>query len=222
MTCIRLTRLHLLTRSSELYKPDAPIQTHVQYMKIPLAVKLLQALLYLCLQQASAQVDNDRFSLPTSYQENSFSDDYQDVAYNDSRNFGDDSEDDLSMKQSPKVRYEPPKEIVIGYITSLKKIPGALYIPPGQLISGAITYAVKQINDNPDLLPNTTLRFVVEDTHGNERRSLYHTAEMIFNKIHAIIGPQETCVHEAFLAGVYNIPMISYVSTALHQYPVNM
>ncbi|CAL1527410.1 unnamed protein product, partial [Lymnaea stagnalis] len=131
---------------------------------------------------------------------------------NRKRSSGNDNGDN-STQLPPRVRHEAPREIVIGYLTSHTKRDKALYIPPGNLISGAITYAVMTVNEDPNILPNTTLKFVLADTHGEENESLYHTSEMIRNKIHAIIGPQETCIHEAKLAAAYNVPMISYYCT---------
>ncbi|GFO25484.1 guanylate cyclase [Plakobranchus ocellatus] len=120
---------------------------------------------------------------------------------------------DLSHStETPFMWYDPPFELVLGYITGSEKHPGITYLPPGQLISGAITYAVQKVNENPHLLSNTTLRFVIAETHGNEIESLHQTALLIHRNISAIIGPQETCVHEARLAAAFNVPMISYVS----------
>ncbi|XP_059177836.1 speract receptor-like [Physella acuta] len=116
---------------------------------------------------------------------------------------------------APYPRHAPPSEITIGYIASnTKREDNQLYIPPGQLYSGAITYAIQKINEDPNILPNTTLKFVIADTYGEEKESLFQTAEMIYKNISAIIGPQETCVHEARLAAAYNVPMISYYCTA--------
>ena len=117
-----------------------------------------------------------------------------------------------SSSEAPAVWYNPPSELVLGYITGAEKYPGSDYLTPGQLISGAITYAVQRVNDNPNLLPNTTLRFVIAETHGYEIESLQKTALLIHQNISAIIGPQETCTHEARLAAAFNVPMISYVS----------
>lgn len=115
---------------------------------------------------------------------------------------------------APFPHHPPPAEITLGYIASNSKREDQLYIPPGQLYSGAITYAIHKINEDPNLLPNTTLKFAIADTYGEEKESLFQTAEMIYKNISAIIGPQETCVHEARLAAAYNVPMISYVSSS--------
>ncbi|KAH9502485.1 Receptor-type guanylate cyclase Gyc76C [Bulinus truncatus] len=106
-----------------------------------------------------------------------------------------------------KVKRDPPKEITIGYITNLDP---KSQLTPGRLISGAMTYALHKVNADPNILPNTTLKFVVADTHNEENLSLLHASEFIKDGVYVIIGPEMTCVHEAMLAGVYNVPMISY------------
>ena len=117
-----------------------------------------------------------------------------------------------TSESPPAVWHDPPPELVLGYITGAEKYHGSDYLTPGQLISGAITYAVQRVNENPRLLPNTTLRFLIAETHGYEIESIQQTALLIHQNISAIIGPQETCVHEARLAAAFNVPMISYVS----------
>ncbi|XP_012940370.1 receptor-type guanylate cyclase Gyc76C [Aplysia californica] len=151
---------------------------------------------------------------PATYPNNNDNDRNFNNSYPFFFNFTDeDYSDDNLTTSEPKIFYEAPEEIILGYLTSLDKKKGALYIPWGHLISGAITYAVQKVNDDPDLLPNTTLKFVIGDTRGEEIESLHQTAEFINKKVHAIIGPQETCVHEARLAAAFNVPMISYYCT---------
>uniref|UniRef100_A0A2C9JYD7 Receptor ligand binding region domain-containing protein n=1 Tax=Biomphalaria glabrata TaxID=6526 RepID=A0A2C9JYD7_BIOGL len=114
---------------------------------------------------------------------------------------------------APTTRKPPPKELTIGYITTLN-ITRKHGLPlPGRLISGALTYAIDVVNNDSNILPDTELKFELAESHGEENISLWQTSELIKKGVHAIIGPEGTCVHEAMLAGVYNIPMISYVST---------
>lgn len=174
---------------------------------------LLLALFHLCCLVSTVDAADGRAaSLPTSFNDEDTPNKSKLLFINGIWSLANETLDSNSTESSPSHRYDPPAEIVLGYITGLSRNPESIYFPPGQLISGAITYAVEQINENTDILPNTTLKFVIADTHGEENESLYQTAEMIFKKIHAIIGPQESCVHEARLAAAYNVPMISYVS----------
>ncbi|XP_055350580.1 receptor-type guanylate cyclase Gyc76C-like isoform X2 [Paramacrobiotus metropolitanus] len=102
----------------------------------------------------------------------------------------------------------------LGYITGSKRYPGAIstYERPGYQISGAISLAVNGINQNhPDhLLINQTLEFQYEETYGREDFSIQHTARLCLENISAIIGPQETCFHEARIATSFNVLMLSY------------
>lgn len=102
--------------------------------------------------------------------------------------------------------------IKIGYITGSDKLPGNFYRRPGQQISGALTYALDQINNQSNVLPNHTLDFIIAETYGLENYSIRVTVELINRNISVYIGPQETCIHEAKIAAAFNIPMISYVS----------
>ena len=104
--------------------------------------------------------------------------------------------------------------IRLGYLTgSTKPFDQPYYSKPGQSISGAITLAVTEVNDNPDILPNHTLQFVIAETRGKEDESIRQIMSLMKEDISGYIGPQETCVHEARIAASLNLPMISYVST---------
>ena len=118
--------------------------------------------------------------------------------------------------------YSPPHQnkavLRIGYITgSQSEVPprDIYYRKPGQAISGAITFAVDQINESPDVLPNHILEFLIAETFGQEDVSIRRTATLKTYNISAYIGPQETCMHEGRIAAAFNLPMISYVSAVL-------
>ena len=59
------------------------------------------------------------------------------------------------------------------------------------------------------------VEFVIAETYGNESYSIQRTVELTRRNISAYIGPQETCIHEARIASVFDLPMISYVSSLL-------
>ena len=114
------------------------------------------------------------------------------------------------------------KVIRLGYLTgsqiresnaSNEFYSSGFYRRPGQVISGALTLAVVEINNNPLVLPEHRVEFLPQETYGEETESILRTTQFLDKNISAYIGPQETCMHEARLAAVFNIPMISYVST---------
>ena len=70
----------------------------------------------------------------------------------------------------------------------------------------------QEVNDEPKILPNHRLDFLIAETYGEEVESIRQTVLLMKRNISAYIGPQETCMHEARLAAAFNIPMVSYVS----------
>ncbi|XP_055337798.1 guanylate cyclase 32E-like [Paramacrobiotus metropolitanus] len=101
----------------------------------------------------------------------------------------------------------------IGYISGSKRLREfPTYNRPGYQISGAIALAVNQINEHhPDgILAGHKLEFEYAETYGLETESMKHTARFCVNNFSAIIGPQETCMHEARLAADFNKLMLSY------------
>jgi len=67
------------------------------------------------------------------------------------------------------------------------------------------------------VLPDHRVEFVIAETYGSESYSIQRTVELTRRNISAYIGPQETCVHEARIASVFRLPMISYVRTDARQ-----
>ena len=107
--------------------------------------------------------------------------------------------------------------ITLGYITGAHSSDqNRFYSPPGQFISGAITMAVNDVNNDVTVLPDHQLNFVVMETFGTEEESLRQVVTHAHDaNISALIGPQETCIHEGRVAAAFNRPMISYVSSLL-------
>ncbi|OQV25888.1 Speract receptor [Hypsibius exemplaris] len=99
-----------------------------------------------------------------------------------------------------------------GYISGSRRDRETYYDRPGYQISGAISLAVNQINHHhPDrLLEGHQLEFEYAETYGNEDESIKHTARFSLGNISAIIGPQETCYHEARIAASFRTLMLSY------------
>lgn len=103
--------------------------------------------------------------------------------------------------------------IMLGYVTGAHpKDENSFYLPPGQSISGAITMAVNDVNSDVTVLPDNELDFRVMETNGLEEKSMLQVVSVKNSNISAVIGPQETCIHEGRLAAAFNRPMISYVS----------
>ena len=105
--------------------------------------------------------------------------------------------------------------LLLGYITGSARQPGDLkYGRPGLSISGAMGLAVDELNSPGGALRAAGVRldFVVAETFGSEEQSIRQTASLWAANVSAIIGPQETCRHEARMAAAFNLPMISYVS----------
>lgn len=107
----------------------------------------------------------------------------------------------------------------VGYITGSQRRPGDLeYSRPGLTISGAMSLAVEEVNEGVLPQKGLNLEFVVAETYGEERTSVRRIAELWRRNVSAIIGPQETCVHEAMMAAAFDLPIISYVSVILFVY----
>lgn len=110
--------------------------------------------------------------------------------------------------------------VTVGYLTGSQRLPGdRTYRRPGLTISGALSLAVDEVNRHHPLLGGRRLAFLVAETYGQERESVLQTARLWSRNVSAFIGPQETCVHEAFLATSFNLPMISYVSESYASSP---
>jgi hypothetical protein len=108
-------------------------------------------------------------------------------------------------------------EVVVGYLTGSERKAGDLeYSRPGLTISGALTLALADLRSSDffgDLDLAVGFRLVVAETWGDEAESLAAVAELWrVHNVSLILGPQETCLHEARLAAALNIPIISYVS----------
>lgn len=74
-------------------------------------------------------------------------------------------------------------------------------------------HSPRQINNNPNILPNVTLALRWNDTKGDTVLATRAITEMICDDVAAFFGPEGNCYVEAIVAQSRNIPMISYVSS---------
>ncbi len=95
-----------------------------------------------------------------------------------------------------------PTSIEFGYLTH-KKYPQVL---------GAVTLAVNNINEDDNILPNTTLKFKYANLANVQLEGMKKMTEFRDQGVSAFIGPDELCRNEALLASAWNLPMIAYVS----------
>jgi len=65
------------------------------------------------------------------------------------------------------------------------------------------------------VLAGHRVEFIIAETYCNESYSIRQTVELTLRNVSVYIGPQETCIHEARIASVFNLPMISYVNIML-------
>lgn len=88
----------------------------------------------------------------------------------------------------------------------------------------AVVFAVKEINENPWLLPNITLGFNIYDSYFNARWTYHNTMELlsmqnrflpnykcaIQNNLISVIGGlyAETSFHMATMLNIYKIPQV--------------
>ncbi|XP_058038587.1 vomeronasal type-2 receptor 26-like [Ahaetulla prasina] len=144
----------------------------------------------------------------------------------------------------PYHKYHNPGDITVGGISSevgpvFEKV--TFEVPPPPVLPGqfvgvpknyqhilALAFAVKEINENPQILPNLTLGFHIYDSYDNAQRTYQATMLLlsaterlvpnylcnIQNKVIAVIGglDAEISFHVANLLDIYKIPQLIYGS----------
>jgi len=95
--------------------------------------------------------------------------------------------------------------------SNVKKLFGNSYYA-GNRYASAISLAVRDINNQTNLLPNDTISFEWRDTNCDEFTTLRHQLQMLEGNITAFIGPACQCKMAAKNAAAFNKTMISYVS----------
>uniref|UniRef100_A0A914H865 Guanylate cyclase n=1 Tax=Globodera rostochiensis TaxID=31243 RepID=A0A914H865_GLORO len=80
----------------------------------------------------------------------------------------------------------------------------------GTTISGALQVAIDDVNSNPKLLPNYRLRYIFNNTCGDEYRSTEYFMDHWQKGAKVFIGPEVNCRTEAAMAAAQNLPLISH------------
>ncbi|XP_066486703.1 vomeronasal type-2 receptor 26-like [Tiliqua scincoides] len=137
-------------------------------------------------------------------------------------------------------QYYQPGDLSIGAITtqffslsdtvSFKEHPKAKLVDEPLAVSKnyqhvlSLVFAVKEINENPEILPNISLGFHIYDSHFDARMTYQNTLNLLFNKNQtvlnyncdgqkkpvAVIGSldSEISLYMASILGVYKIPQL--------------
>lgn len=90
----------------------------------------------------------------------------------------------------------------------------------------SLVFAVKEINENPKILPNVSLGFHIHDSYLNARMTHQNTLKLLSswqqivpnfkcnnqNNLIAVIGGRnsDTSLHLATILGIYKIPQVGY------------
>ncbi|XP_026580839.1 vomeronasal type-2 receptor 26-like, partial [Pseudonaja textilis] len=97
----------------------------------------------------------------------------------------------------------------------------------------ALVYTVKEINENPHILPNITVGFQIYNSHFSASWTYLATMELLSswkrlipnykcdkNNVVAVIGGPNSnvCLHMATILGIYKVPQLSYGSAPVLDY----
>ncbi|XP_022094810.1 metabotropic glutamate receptor 2-like [Acanthaster planci] len=136
---------------------------------------------------------------------------------------------------SPKVYEEPGDYIIGGLLPVLEE--NCLFLRELETLHRleAMAYAVRQINNRSDILPNITLGFRIYDTCSREPTTVAHTTLFIpdasinlgatascedpfkeWKPVIGVVGTEKSSTAKAAaqLLGVYKIPLLSFFATA--------
>nr|CAD2171192.1 unnamed protein product [Meloidogyne enterolobii] len=80
----------------------------------------------------------------------------------------------------------------------------------GSMISGALQVAIDYVNNNPDMLPGYKLKYIFNNTCGDEMRSTEYFMDHWKRGAKVFIGPEVNCRTEATMASSQNLPLISH------------
>jgi len=106
------------------------------------------------------------------------------------------------------------ENFTIGYLATDNR--SSIQQRQARVISGAITYALSQINEDPNLLAGHYLEVIYEDTQADVLRGLRILSELWRKNVVAFFGPEDTCDVEGKVAAAWNLPIFSYVRSLFH------
>lgn len=118
----------------------------------------------------------------------------------------------ISLSYVIRVSVCEKTNITVGYLT-VDKTDKFIRNRQGRIISGAITYALQQINADPNILPNHTLNLIWGDTRGDTLTGVRLLTDQWRQGVVAFFGLEDSCSVEARVAAAWNLPLISYVSS---------
>lgn len=109
----------------------------------------------------------------------------------------------------------PVREVRLGGLFSLFDIQNSVISSGQQRMSGFLM-AVKEINANKTILPDTVIRIVVQDTKLNKGKAFFASIDMASMGVDAIIGAQSSDESSAAATvfSQYSTVQISYSSTS--------
>ena len=105
-----------------------------------------------------------------------------------------------------------PSEVTLGFLS-----PMTSGLVNGALFSGALPIAVDHINNRSDILPNTTIKFLYENTDCDATTGLGAAVKLFNKKVDVFVGPgcSAACVIVGRLSTAQKIPMFTYSCSSI-------
>lgn len=105
-----------------------------------------------------------------------------------------------------------PSEVTLGFLS-----PMTSGLVNGALFSGALPVVVDHINNRSDILPNTTIKFIYENTDCDATTGLGAAVKLFNKKIDVFVGPgcSAACVIVGRLSTAEKIPMFTYSCSSI-------
>ena len=101
----------------------------------------------------------------------------------------------------------------LGFITTINS--SDVIKAEGRKIAGAMTHAINEVNNDPNILANHTLRYIFADNNDESLKSVNVVTQQWKQGAIAFFGPEDYCETEARVAASWNLPIIAYVRDGL-------